>query len=1071
MLQPAVHRTILIVDVESFGNPARTDLDRVVVRDAVYHTLQRSFSSARINWADCAAEDRGDGVFVLLPPEVPKSWLVTRLPVRLADSLARHNAACPEPERIRLRMVLHAGEVHPDAHGSAGTSINRAFRLIDAPAVKTVLRESPGVLALIVSDWFYDEVVRHHRAAEPSAFRRVRVVNKETDMIAWVRVLEAREPPARRGNRSSGSSPPVRPARVGPATSALAVRCSLPPDAAEFTGRTEQLDRIAAAVTEAAGARGAGGAGGAGGVVAIHAIGGMPGVGKTALAVHAAYLLRGYFPDRQLFIDLHAHTPGQDPVPPSAALARLLSAVGVQARSLPDDLEGRTELWRDRIAGERALIVLDNAASSDQVAPLLPGGENCLVLVTSRRSLADLPGAVTPVPVEVLPPGQAEDMFARLAPRAAADPAEMVADLVRLAGYLPLAISLLARLYARHPAWGLADLIRETETRLLTLSAEKDSVAAAFELSYRHLDPGRQRFFRRLGLHPGTTVDVFAAAALAGVSPDEADDHLDCLHREALLTETGHRRYGMHDLVRRYARDLAAGDPAAERGMGLELLLDYYQHTAASAEALLARKVRTAPASAAPVAPPAAVPDLPDRPAALSWARTERPNLLACLDHVTRAAQHARVVALTAALAAMLRQDGPWTEAMVRHATAIAAARHLGDLLSMANALDELGIVRRLTGDYLGAARAQQQALDIYRDLGDRQGEANALDDLGTLRTLTDDYQQAVEALEAALAVYRELGDREGQADALVHLGVVRRLTRDHRAAARAQEEALDIYRDLGDQRGQATALLNLGAVRRRAGDYPGAARAQEQALGLYRQLGNRQSQANALCYLGTLRRETGDYQRAVEAQQEALAIYQNLGSRLGQANAISELGAVRRQTGDYGGAARYQEEALDLYRDLGDRGGQTMALCELGAVRRQTGDYQGAAGALDEALAISRDLGDEAEALNELGALYRVRGDLDRARACHRRALDQARRDESDRDEAQALTGLGRCAVVAGQTADAKASLERALDIFQRIGTAEATEVAAEVDALTRAYPFGEESRISVPRPRAKNR
>jgi tetratricopeptide (TPR) repeat protein len=1063
MLQPAVHRTILIVDVESFGNPARTDLDRVVVRDAVYRALQRSFSRARINWADCAAEDRGDGVFVLLPPEVPKSWLVTRLPVSLADSLARHNAACPEPERIRLRMVLHAGEVHPDAHGSAGTSINRAFRLIDGPAVKAVLRESPGVLALIVSDWFYDEVVRHHPAAQPSAFRRVRVVNKETDMIAWVRVLAAREPPSRPGNRSSGPSPPARSAHVvGPSSPTLAVRYSLPPDAAEFTGRTEELDRIAAAVTEAAGA---------GGVVAIHAIGGMPGVGKTALAVHVAYLLRDRFPDRQLFIDLHAHTPGQDPLPPSAALTRLLSAVGVEARSLPDDLEGRTELWRDRIAGQRALIVLDNAASSDQVAPLLPGGENCLVLVTSRRCLADLPGAVTPVPVEVLPPGQAEDMFVRLAPRAAADPAETVADLVRLAGYLPLAISLLARLYARHPAWGLTDLIRETETRLLTLTAEKDSVAAAFELSYRHLDAGRQRFFRRLGLHPGTTVDVFAAAALAGVSPDEADDHLDCLHREALLTEAGHRRYGMHDLVRRYARDLAAGDPATERGRGLELLLDYYQHAAASAETLLARKVRTAPASAALVAPPAAVPDLPDRSAALSWARTERPNVLACLDHVTRAAQHARVVALTAALAAMLRQDGPWTEAMARHATAIAAGRHLGDMLSVANALDELGIVRRLTGDYLGAVRAQQGALHIYQDLGDRQGEANALDHLGTVRTLTDDYQQAVEALEAALAVYRELGDREGQADALVHLGVVRRLTRDHRAAARCQEEALVIYRDLGDQQGQASALLNLGAVRRRAGDYPAAARAQEQALGLYRQLGNRQSQANALCYLGTLRRETGDYQRAVAAQQEALAIYQDLGSRLGQANAISELGAVRRQTGDYRGAARYQEEALGLYRDLGDRGGQTMALCELGAVRRQTGDYQGAAGALDEALAISRDIGDEAEALNELGALYRVRGDLDRARACHQRALDQARGDESDRDEAQALAGLGRCAVVAGHTADAKARLERALDIFQRIGTAEATEVAAEVDALTRAYPFGEEPRISLPRPRAKNR
>ena len=126
--------------------------------------------------------------------------------------------------------------------------------------------------------------------------------------------------------------------RPGP----LAVRYSLPPDTAAFTGRDGELDRITAAVT---------GAVRAGGLVAIHAIDGMPGVGKTALAVHVAHLLQDRFPDRQLFIDLHGHTPGQDPVPPEVALAGLLTAVGVDARYLPEDLEGRTNLWRDRMAG------------------------------------------------------------------------------------------------------------------------------------------------------------------------------------------------------------------------------------------------------------------------------------------------------------------------------------------------------------------------------------------------------------------------------------------------------------------------------------------------------------------------------------------------------------------------------------------------------------------------------------------------------------------------------------------------------------------------------------------------
>jgi len=586
--------------------------------------------------------------------------------------------------------------------------------------------------------------------------------------------------------------------------SGLEVRYSLPPDTVAFTGRDDELGLITAAVMDAAES---------GGVVVIHAIGGMPGVGKTALAVHVAQLLRDRFPDRQLFIDLHAHTPGQYPVPPEAALAGLLTAVGVDARYLPGDLEGRAGLWRDRMADQRALLVLDNAASSVQVTPLLPGGVGCLVLVTSRRHLGDLPGAIVPVLLDALPPDQAQEMFLRLAPRAATG-LEAVQELAGLAGYLPLAISLLARVYARHPSWTLADLTRETRASLLTLAPEKDSVAAAFDVSYRYLPPGQQQFFRRLGLHPGSTIDAYAAAALAGIPLQEAAGYLDALHGEGLLTEAGYRRYGMHDLIRRYAQNLTAADPAADRDQGLEHLLDYYQHTAAIAEALLARQPRTRLTPAALTAPPTAVPDLPDRTRALSWARTERGNLLACLDHATRTGQHARVAALTAAMAALLRLDGPWADAMTCHTAAVQAAQHLGDRLGQANALNNLGVVRRMTGDYPGAAGALEAALGIYRDIGDRLGQANALNNLGVVRQQTDDYPGAAGMLEAALGICRDIGDRLGQANALNNLGAVRYLTGDYPGAAGVLEEALGIYRDIGDRQGQANALNALGPTR-----------------------------------------------------------------------------------------------------------------------------------------------------------------------------------------------------------------------------------------------------------------
>ncbi len=229
--------------------------------------------------------------------------------------------------------------------------------------------------------------------------------------------------------------------------------CTLPADTATFTGRTKELHDMTAAVT---------GAAEAGRVVAIHAIDGMPGVGKTALAVHVGHLLADQFLDRQLFLNLHAHTAGQQPIKPEAALASLLTADGVDARYLPDGFDERATLWRDRMAHKQALLILDNAASSGQVAPLLPGSAGCLVLVTSRRYLGDLPSAV-PVPLDILPPDEAQQMFLRLAPRATAEP-NKVAELVGLCGHLPLAISLLARLFSTRRSWTMDHLITETKT-------------------------------------------------------------------------------------------------------------------------------------------------------------------------------------------------------------------------------------------------------------------------------------------------------------------------------------------------------------------------------------------------------------------------------------------------------------------------------------------------------------------------------------------------------------------------------------------------------------------------------
>jgi tetratricopeptide (TPR) repeat protein len=831
---------------------------------------------------------------------------------------------------------------------------------------------------------------------------------------------------------------------ASPAGSGVAAMRSLPRDVAGFTGRAAELEVLAGAADRA------------GGVVSVHAIGGMAGVGKTAFAVHAGHVLADRFPDGQVFVPLHGHTPGQVPAEPADALGLLLLAAGVAAAQIPAGLQERMALWRDRVAGRRLLLILDDAVDSGQVEPLLPGTGGSLVLVTSRRQLSALEAA-TAVSLDTLPAPEAAGLLVALAGRAglgAGHPGG--GELVRLCGYLPLAIGMVARQLRHHPAWpvaGRAGELAAARDRLGLLVTENLSVAAAFDLSYADLTGDQRRLFRRLGLHPGAEFDGYAAAALDGTSVAEARRGLEGLYDQYLLTEPAPGRYRMHDLIREHARALAGEtDPASDREAAVGRLLEYYARASAAADARIDRQTRPGRTTTQD-AVTAVVPDLFDREQALAWARTERANLIACLGQATAAGQPTHIVALTAGLAGLLRRDGPWAEAITPHETAIEVAERLGDRLEQANALCDLGIVRRMTGAYSTAARAHERALEIYRGLGDRLGEANALCDLGAVWRMTGDNPASVQLLEQwALDLYRDLGDRLGEASALSDLGFVHLETCDYQTAAQDHEQALDLYRDLGDRLGQAGALSELGAVRRLTGNYPGAVEAQEQALGMHRDLGNRLGQAGSLSELGIVWRLTGDFPAAVRAHEQALEIYRDLGNRLGEANALSDLGIVWRLTGDYPAAVRAHERALHTYRDLGSRPGQANALRDLGTVRRLVGDYPVAVQAMEQALDIYRDLGNRAgqmDALNERAALYLAGGSLAEAGECYGQALDLARAIASSWGEAHVLAGLGRCALAGRHHEQAREFLEEALAIFQKIGAAEVGDISAELAAF----------------------
>lgn len=181
----AVHRTIVAVDVEGFGNLHRTNRIQLAIREGLYGAMQEAFRQAGIPWVARDHEDRGDGVFILVGSEVPKSLFVESLPSALVTALRMHNRAHSDLEKIRLRMALHAGEINYDEHGATGASINLTFRLLESASVKEALAGSPGVLAVVTSQWFFEEVVQHG-TVDVSAYHPVSVAVKETTTTGWI---------------------------------------------------------------------------------------------------------------------------------------------------------------------------------------------------------------------------------------------------------------------------------------------------------------------------------------------------------------------------------------------------------------------------------------------------------------------------------------------------------------------------------------------------------------------------------------------------------------------------------------------------------------------------------------------------------------------------------------------------------------------------------------------------------------------------------------------------------------------------------------------------------------------
>jgi tetratricopeptide (TPR) repeat protein len=728
-----------------------------------------------------------------------------------------------------------------------------------------------------------------------------------------------------------GSHLPGRPGVASPPQ-------DLPPRTRFFTGRQGEVTQL---LSIAGGASVDGGRGAVAGASVILSVHGMAGIGKTTLALHAAHELAGRFPDGCLFLDLHGSTPSVDPMEPGAALEELLRRLGVPGERIPYSLDARAALYRSRLTGTRTLLVLDNARSTDQILPLLPAAVGCLVIVTSRRRLTALDEARS-WHLKVLPPPEARAMFTAVvgADRFAGQD-DATTRLIELCGRLPLALRIAAARLRARPAWSVADLadrLADQRDRLAELHDSERGVAATFAVSYRDLTGEQRRTLRALGLHPGVEMDTHAAAALAGVTPTQADRTCGHLLDVHLLAEAGRDRYRFHDLVRAFARERAhAEDTEPVRLRALTVLFDHYVSTAAIASRLLfPSEVNHLP----PVGPPYAAPSWSGDPhGARRWLDLERANLVHVGVHATSHGWR-HTTDLAAVLFRYLDLGAHLTEAVTLYTHARDTARANGDRAQEAHVLTSLAGIHRHQGQYERAAEDARHALALFQEIGDEHGRGRALTALGIIYWRQGRYERALAHNQRAFELYQQIGDQRGQARALGNIGHVHWRQGRYELAVDHQRRAFDLYQRTDDPRGQAHALGNLGNVYCYQGEYDLAARHHQQALDLYRSLADRNGEADALTNLGLVYHAQGRHHKAAHHHQQALDLYEEIGDRNGQARAHNGLAEHLHATGHPEQARHHHAHALTLTLDTQDRYEQARSHAGLGRAHQHLGDH-----------------------------------------------------------------------------------------------------------------------------------
>lgn len=712
-----------------------------------------------------------------------------------------------------------------------------------------------------------------------------------------------------------------------------AVPAQLPAGVPDFVGRAAELSRLD-------------GFAGDGGTAVITAIAGAAGVGKTAFAVHWSQAARTRFPDGQLYLDLrgYAEVP---PMPAPDALGWLLRGLGVPNERIPPDPEEASALLRTVLADRRVLLILDNARDAAHVRPLLPGSGASFTIVTSRDRLSGLVAreGARRLTLDVLTPAESLLLLQRVLgrDRVAAEP-DAAAALTGFCGHLPLALRITATDLADHPdrrvAEHLADL-HETAglTRLELDGDRRSSVRAVFDLTYAAFDAPAQRMFRLLGLLPGADFTAESAAALTLEPEPVAARLLDGLTTAHFLQRARSGRYTLHDLLRRYARDLLRDEVPPEQAAATRRLLDHFLYRVDAAARLVYPQVVRLPL------PPngSVTPAFTDRKSALGWLEAEVSNVVAAVHLAREQGEATSAWLLADALRGFFWISRRMAEWLAASQAGLAAAAEQRDVRAQAAARLSLGIAYRSLQQHDSASEHLEHALALSRECAWPEAEASVLGSLAIASAEQGRTSDAVGQLTQALGVNRRLGRRAGEAVVLGNLGTLRFELGQLRAAVDDCTAAAALYRETGSASGEAVVLSTRGLAHMALGKATRAKDDLTRGLALHDEVGDRYGRPFALAGLGTLHSLAGRTDLAYQHALAAREIARESGEHRGELAAIIVLGHAAMAAGALDEAGEHYTEALVIAEKHRDTYHRCEALVQLGEACLRAGDSNAA--------------------------------------------------------------------------------------------------------------------------------